>query len=82
MTNKPDPRIADVVKITPRSAFIASSDLQNLLSGHSIPSTEAVAHLLNSLPAPLTPDSRILQIGVGAGYLTLLLARLVANSCD
>ncbi len=79
MTNKPDPRIADVVKITPRSAFIASSDLQNLLSGHSIPSTEAVAHLLNSLPAPLTPDSRILQIGVGAGYLTLLLARLVAK---
>lgn len=79
MTNLPDPRIADAVKHTPRSAFIASSDLQSQLSGHSIPSTEAIECLLNRLPAPLTPDSRILQIGAGSGYLTLLLARLAAE---
>lgn len=71
-----DPRTQQALKDIPRAEFIASPDLSAQLSGHSIPSTLVVRTLLGYLP-PLLGHEKVLLIGAGAGYLAMILSRLV-----
>jgi type IV pilus assembly protein PilB len=58
----------------PRGAFIASPDLDGMLSGHSIPSRKAVRSLFALMP-PLHRQQRVLLVGAGSGYLAAILSR-------
>jgi len=58
-----------------RDRFIASPDLRQLISGHSIPSRSAAGQLL-SMVGPIESGHEVLVIGSGSGYLPALLARL------
>lgn len=78
MTVTADSPVSRAIQSVPRNAFIASADLDDLLSGRSIPSQASVISLLGRMPA-LQRSERLLQIGVGSGYLTLILSRLVGR---
>lgn len=71
-----DPRIQHALRAVPREHFVASPDMSNLVSGHSIPSQEVVKSLLQHLPVP-QPGRPVMQIGAGSGYLAAVLASLV-----
>ncbi len=71
-----DPRLEKVLANFPRSAFIASSDLRQLVSGRSIPTTSAVRQMLAPV-GTIDPEFRVLLIGCGAGYLPAVMAQLV-----
>jgi type IV pilus assembly protein PilB len=78
MSGKPDSRLMQAIYAIPRSAFIASSDLSEMMSGHSIPSRATVKSVLSRIPA-LRDSDRALLIGAGSGYLAMILSRLVAS---
>ena len=61
-----------------RSLFIASPDLQDIISGRSIPTRSAVRQIIERLPE-IRPDAHVMQIGVGAGYLAAVFARLAES---
>lgn len=78
MSGKPDNRLMQAIYAVPRSAFIASSDLGEMMSGHSIPSRATVKSILSRIPA-LRDTDMVLLIGAGSGYLAMILSRLVAS---
>ncbi len=75
MTALPSERIRRLLDSVPRSGFLASGDLEGIVSGRSIPTREAVERILE-LIEPLGMRRRVLVVGVGAGYLAAGLARL------
>ncbi|MDF1821128.1 MAG: ATPase, T2SS/T4P/T4SS family [Alcanivoracaceae bacterium] len=74
MTDIPNASLSAVIDGVPRGAFIASPDLEGMLSGHSIPSRKAVRSLLALMP-PLHRQERVLLVGAGSGYLAAILSR-------
>ena len=78
MSGKPDNRLMQAIYAIPRSAFIASPDLGEMMSGHSIPSRATVKSVLARIPS-LRDSDRVLLVGAGSGYLAMILSRLVAN---
>ncbi|WP_376695394.1 ATPase, T2SS/T4P/T4SS family [Wenzhouxiangella sp. EGI_FJ10305] len=74
---RPHPEtIARLLDGLPRSLFLASRDLDGVISGRSIPTREAVERILE-LIEPLGLGRRVLVIGAGAGYLAAAFARTV-----
>ncbi|MCC1497873.1 hypothetical protein J1C54_13695 [Alcanivorax sp. 1008] len=73
-----DLRTIQMVHAVPRSAFVSSSDISELMSGHSIPSQAAVRSILSRIP-PLRASDKVLLIGAGSGYFAMILSRLVAE---
>ena len=73
-----DLRTIQAIHAIPRSAFVSSSDIGELMSGHSIPSQAAVRSILSRIP-PLRASDRVLLIGAGSGYFAMILSRLVAR---
>jgi len=73
-----DPRIDLILDRMPRGNFVASDDLRGLLSGHSIPSKQAVRTILERIPR-VRSRHKVLLIGVGAGYLAAVLAHLAQH---
>lgn len=81
------PRVLDVLASTPREAFVAPefsalafADTELPLgdgSGQAMWTPQLEGRLLQALDPE--PDDRILQIGVGSGYLTACLARLAQH---
>lgn len=71
-----DARITRVMRILPRDRFIEMSD-SNVVLGHSIPPTNAVADILGH--ARIEAEHKVLQVGTGAGYLAALLSKLAAQ---
>ncbi|WP_223846301.1 ATPase, T2SS/T4P/T4SS family [Wenzhouxiangella sp. AB-CW3] len=61
-----------------RSLFIASPDLHDVISGRSIPTRSAIRQILQRLPR-IDAGMRVLQIGVGAGYLAAVFSRLAGS---
>ena len=70
-----DPRIDLVLQRLPRSLFIASPDLRDLISGRSIPSREVVRQILERIPR-IKSKQTVLMIGGGAGYLAAVVSHL------
>ena len=70
-----DPRIDLVLQRLPRSLFIASPDLSDLISGRSIPSREVVRQILERIPR-IKSEQTVLMIGAGAGYLPAVVSHL------
>ncbi|MCB1855959.1 MAG: Flp pilus assembly complex ATPase component TadA [Halieaceae bacterium] len=64
------------MRILPRDRFIEMSD-SNVVLGHSIPPTNAVADILGH--ARIEAEHKVLQVGTGAGYLAALLSKLAAQ---
>ena len=73
-----DPRIELVLQHLDRQRFVASSDLSGMLSGHSIPSEEAVRQILERIPR-VKHSFKVLLIGCGSGYLAAVLSRLASR---
>ncbi|NEZ03813.1 Flp pilus assembly complex ATPase component [Wenzhouxiangella sp. XN201] len=71
-------RIKPLLDALPRSLFLASRDLDGVISGRSIPTRKAVERILE-LIEPLGMGRRVLVIGAGAGYLAAALARMVED---
>jgi type IV pilus assembly protein PilB len=78
MQAKLDSRTMQALYGVPRSAFVASADISRLMSGHSIPSRETIKTVLSRIP-PLKASDKVLQVGAGSGYLSMVLSRLVAT---
>ncbi|MFN3714648.1 MAG: ATPase, T2SS/T4P/T4SS family [Alcanivoracaceae bacterium] len=78
MQAKLDSRTMQAVYGVPRSAFVASADIGRLMSGHSIPSRETIKTILSRIPS-LKESDRVLQVGAGSGYLSMVLSRLVTS---
>ncbi|HKL51571.1 MAG TPA: ATPase, T2SS/T4P/T4SS family [Wenzhouxiangellaceae bacterium] len=74
-TYRTDPRIDLVLQRLPRSLFIASPDLRDLISGRSIPSREIVRQILERIPR-IKSQQTVLMIGSGAGYLPAVVSHL------
>lgn len=70
-----NPRIQAVLAAIPREAFIASSDLAEHISGHSIPPRAALQQILNALPS-VGKAQTILCVGAGSGYVPAALSHL------
>ncbi|MCC5826869.1 ATPase, T2SS/T4P/T4SS family [Alkalimonas sp.] len=62
----------------PRSEFITSKDIPHLISGHSIPTEQAVRQIMTWL-AELDINQPLLLIGAGSGYLSAALAQCVPH---
>ena len=75
VTFRTDPRIDLVLQRLPRSLFIASPDLRDLISGRSIPSREVVRQILTRVPR-IKSQQTVLMIGSGAGYLPAVVSHL------
>ncbi len=78
-----DPRVLEVMGATPRHRFVDPSFVPRAYGDHALPTVDGqtisqpyiVARMLEL--AELEPGHRVLEIGTGSGYQTLLLARLV-----
>ena len=62
----------------PRSEFITSKDIPHLISGHSIPSEQAVRQIMIWL-SELDISQPLLLIGAGSGYLSAALAQCLPH---
>jgi len=69
-------RVNRLLDSLPRSLFLASRDLDGVISGRSIPTRAAVEGILTRLE-PFDTGRHVLVIGAGAGYLVAAIARLV-----
>jgi len=69
------PRIGRLLDALPRSLFLASPDLDGVISGRSIPTRKAVQCILERLES-LGIGRHVMVIGSGAGYLAAALARV------
>ena len=78
LSKRPDARVLSAIDAVPRSAFIASADIEPMLSGRTIPPRSVVEAMLAHL-SPLSGKERALLVGAGAGYLAAILARLVGK---
>jgi protein-L-isoaspartate(D-aspartate) O-methyltransferase len=78
-----DPRVLDVMAWAPRHRFVDPAFEPRAYGDHALPTSEGqtisqpyiVARMLEL--AELAPHHRVLEIGTGSGYNTLLLAQLV-----
>jgi protein-L-isoaspartate(D-aspartate) O-methyltransferase len=78
-----DPRVLEAMATTPRHRFVDPSFVPRAYGDHALPTVEGqtisqpyiVARMLEL--ARLESTHRVLEIGTGSGYQTLLLARLV-----
>jgi len=70
-----NPKIQAVLAAVPREAFIASSDLAEHISGHSMPTRAALQQILDVLP-PIDKGQVILYVGAGSGYVPAALSHL------
>lgn len=78
-----DPRVLAVMGAAPRHRFVDPSFVPRAYGDHALPTADGqtisqpyiVARMLELLA--LEPAHRVLEIGTGSGYQTLLLARLV-----
>ena len=78
-----DPRVIEVMRQVPRHLFVASGLAHRAYGDSALPIGESqtisqpyiVAYMLSSLG--LKSDEKVLEIGMGSGYLTALLAGLV-----
>ena len=79
-----DARVLEVMGAAPRHAFVDDALIARAYGDHALPTTQGqtisqpwiIARMLEL--ARLEPDQRVLEIGTGSGYQTLLLSRL----CD
>ncbi len=76
MNSAPSERIRRLLDSLPRSLFLASSDLDGVISGRSIPTREAVERILDRLETFELLGRHVMVVGSGAGYLAAALARL------
>lgn len=67
-----------IIQQIPRDKFSVAPENSELLSNRSFPSTMVVRTLLANLPT-LSGQENVLLIGVGTGYLAVILARLVSS---
>ena len=78
-----DERVLDAMNAVPRHVFVDPAFAPRAYGDHALPTAEGqtisqpyiVAHMLEL--AALAPHHRVLEIGTGSGYQTLLLAKLV-----
>jgi protein-L-isoaspartate(D-aspartate) O-methyltransferase len=78
-----DPRVLEVMGWAPRHEFVDPALESRAYGDHALPTAEGqtisqpwiVARMLEL--AALEPDHRVLEVGTGSGYQTLLLSRLV-----
>ncbi|GGC84373.1 ATPase, T2SS/T4P/T4SS family [Halopseudomonas salina] len=73
-----NPKIQVVLRAVPREAFIASSDLAQHMSGHSIPTRSALQQILTALP-PMGRNQSVLYVGAGSGYVPAALSHLFSR---
>lgn len=76
MSTLPSRRIKALLDALPRSHFLASEDLDGVISGRSIPTRKAVERILERLDE-LGIGRRVMVVGAGAGYLAAAFARMV-----
>ncbi|HEY9032702.1 MAG TPA: ATPase, T2SS/T4P/T4SS family [Pseudomonadales bacterium] len=76
---QPCARVKQALADVPRQHFITSTDMDGLVSGHSIPRSETVSHLLGLLPQAIDAGQTIMHVGGGSGYLAAVLARLAGR---
>lgn len=76
---QPCARVKQALADVPRQHFIAGADLDGLISGHSIPRSETVSHLLCLIPQPIDAGQTVMHVGGGSGYLAAVLARLASQ---
>ena len=80
-----DERVLEAMAACPRHAFVDSALITRAYGDHALPTAEGqtisqpyiVARMLEL--AELQPGHRVLEIGTGSGYQTLLLAKLCAR---
>jgi protein-L-isoaspartate(D-aspartate) O-methyltransferase len=80
-----DARVLDAMLRVPRHLFVSESGQQQAYEDHPLPIGDGqtisqpyvVALMLESLQ--LTPSDKVLEVGTGSGYVTALLAELVAQ---
>jgi protein-L-isoaspartate(D-aspartate) O-methyltransferase len=80
-----DERVLDVMGMIPRHQFISSQRWDEAYANHPLPIDEGqtisqpyiVARMTESLE--LLPSERVLEIGTGSGYQTIILAELVSE---
>ncbi len=78
-----DPRVLSAMANVPRHAFVDPAFVSRAYGDHALPTGQGqtisqpyiVARMLEL--AQLQPDQRVLEIGTGSGYQTLLLSQLV-----
>jgi type IV pilus assembly protein PilB len=76
MTSDAAERIGRVLDALPRSLFLASKDLDGVISGRSIPTRKTVERILEQLDAAGLLGPHVLVVGSGSGYLAAALARI------
>lgn len=74
----PEKTVDEAIVGLPRSLFVTSPDLEESISGRSIPTRSAVRQIFSRIPA-VEADHAVLQVGCGAGYLAAVFARLVTR---
>jgi protein-L-isoaspartate(D-aspartate) O-methyltransferase len=80
-----DPRVLEAMGEVPRHRFVDPAFSERAYGDHALPTLEGqtisqpwiVARMLELLE--IEPHHRVLEIGTGTGYQTVLLARLAAN---
>ena len=80
-----DARVAQAMAAVPRHLFVPSALLGEAYGDHALPIgygqtiTQAANVARAAEMAALTPASRVLEVGTGSGYQTVLLSHLVAQ---
>ena len=70
-----DQRARQALNAISRHDFVASADLKDSISGHSIPREETLAHILGLIPE-VGPGQLVMHVGGGSGYVAAVLSRL------
>jgi len=68
--------VRQAISYTPRKQFVATKH-QSIVVGHSIPSEAIAQKILESLQ--FYPNSSVLQIGTGSGYLAAIISLIAAK---
>ena len=80
-----DPRVLDAMGTIPRERFVPPAERNSTYEDHALPidlgqtisQPYIVAYMTEVLA--VTPDSKVLEIGTGSGYQTMVLARLARS---
>lgn len=78
MINNEDKMLLPAIEAVPRQHFVAESSREAFISGHSLPTQAALQRILNLIPTP-APNSTVLHVGGGSGYIAAVLAQLVSS---